>query len=224
MKRGLLLAALVLAAVSAGALAFGVSHSGTAVRPVPPGSDILRRAGETAAREALGRRVLVLTADPGKPRTSEILESSRAPEGWALYPATPPGAGEFGSWLASLAATAAASWDRDAGLPQDLRPALALFCVKALVVDDAGKGAPPVRIFEQAEPVLRIGGADGGAAAGAGAKDVRALAAALAATPARESEGWTWEDWDDSLWGGAVTVRTERAGRFVFPIRRSADT
>ncbi|MCE9636482.1 MAG: hypothetical protein K8T90_12320 [Planctomycetes bacterium] len=47
--------------------------------------------------------------------------------------------------------------------------------------------------------------------------DPVSLAAALAATPGRAADGWTWSDWDDELWGGAVTVATERPGRFVFP-------
>jgi len=212
MKRVPALVAVVLAVPSAIALWSAASSAGEAIRPVAPETEALRRGHSVAGREALGRRVLVLLADPGKPRTSSILESGRAPEGWALYAATPPDAGDFGTWTQSLAAAAGASWDRDRGVAPDVARALSLFAVKAVLADDAGKGAKLLTVLDVAEPVLRLDGGDG-----AEAKDPVSLAALLQTSPARESNGWTWSDWDDTLWGGAVTVETKRAGRFLFP-------
>jgi hypothetical protein len=205
-----LLAAAAVALASAALLWRASALAGAGVAPVVPANEFLARAQPAAAQAALGRRVLVVAADPGARRTGEILESGLAPEGWRLYPATDDAA--FAQALADLAGSAAASFDPRRGLAPEAERALALFAVKALLVDDAGKRTTEsLRPLAQAEPVLRLEGVAPAAA------DPVALAAGLRTTPARESVGWTWSDWEDALWGGAVTVETAAPARFVFP-------
>ena len=212
MSRAVVVAGIVVAAGSAALLASAAGEAADGARPVPPSTVFEQKGFPAAAREALGRRVLVLSADPGKPRKAALLESGRAPEGWALYPGASPRSPSFGPVLDGLAAAAGAAWDRDRGFPPEIRAALEAFAVKALLVDDAGKGARPVQALDRAEPVLRID--ESRTAPNATAVE---FVAGLRTTAAKESEGWTWSDWEDSLWGGAVTVETSRAGRFLFP-------
>ncbi|MCE9634817.1 MAG: hypothetical protein K8T90_03845, partial [Planctomycetes bacterium] len=184
MKRGLAIVSAVVALASAVALWRAAASAGDVVKPAVPASDLLRRAYPAAAREAIGRRVLVLRADPGKPLVAEILESGRAPEGWSLFPGVSPAAAadapEFGAALSALASAAGASHDRDRGVSASMVPALSLFCVKTVIVDDAGKGAVPVTVLKDAEPVLRVNARPAGRLT---TSDPVSLAAALAATP-----------------------------------------
>ena len=215
MKCALIVASVAVALLSGGALWRAAATAGSAVKSVPSDSAVFDIGFPVAAQAALGRRVLVLHADPAKPRTGRILESGRAPEGWTLFPGAPPGADDFAASLDALGARAAAAFDRERGLPADVEQALALFAVKAVLVDDGGKGAAPLRTLDHAEPVLRLD-ADGGAAS-ADASDPVHFAASLKTSFPRESAGWTASDWEDAMWGGAVTIDSTQAARFVFP-------
>lgn len=216
MKRGLALTCAVVALASVASLWRAVSLAGGAIRPVTPANVALERGFPFAAEAALGRRVLVLLADPAKPRTGEILESGRAAEGWVLFPGAPPGSADLQAALDALAARAAAAFDRQRDFPDDVAQALALFAVKAVLVDDGGKGAEPLRTLARAEPVLRL---DAETAPGTSGDvgDPVALAASLRTSLPRESAGWTASDWEDAMWGGAVTIETSEPARFVFP-------
>lgn len=215
-RRGPVVAAIVFVAtvalVSAGMLWRAAATAGGAVAPAAPEDPFCASAFRAASQQALGRRVLVLHADPGRARKAGILESGRAPEGWALYPPTADG-GAFADVLAALADRAAAAFDPRTGFPADVEAALGLFGVKCVVVDDSGKrSTPPLRTIARAEPVLRLDGA-----AASPPADPVAFAAHVRVSASRETSGWTFADWEDELWGGAVTVETSSPATFVFP-------
>jgi hypothetical protein len=223
MKRPAVLACAAVAVASLGALAWIAGTSAEAMRPVVPPRPELAEVYGRAARASGGQRVLVVHAPPGKTATGEVLEGWQSPgSGWGLFPATPPGAADLAAALARLASDAADEWRRTARFDAATARAFWYFDVSQVLVEDGAEVVRPKvedrdpRFGTFAEvPSLRVSKAAPvwlllAQAPIEDRTDAISFARGLRAGDAQ------FQDVEDGLWGGALTVTTDADADHVF--------
>ncbi len=193
-----------------GAVVVASSIAGGA-RPVRPDVRALAELHARAAGAAFGRRVLVVRRGGTEPSSGRIFESAPAAGGFGLFDAAPPGAPEFQRACDALAARVAGEWESRGRIAPATATALAHAGVAIVCREDGTQAVAPdgndvVAGLDPAEsvPGLRVRGAE------------PVLRVVPGGDGAETLEPAPFLDFDDGLWGGAVTVDASAAGMYVF--------